>query len=245
MTRRHHRLLPLLAGSAALLLTGCGGLIHPTVNLEQINGLQLWQKVASIAVFTLFSEDLAYIAAGILASKGVMTFGWALFAVMLGTCLADYPLYVIGRLGGLTLLRRRPFRWFISERQIHQTEDLFQGHGAKLICTSRLIPGSRVPVYVAAGLLNYPLWKFSFFMILSGALASLGIAWVSMLLGEVVFEWVEAYESYLAAVAIAVVILVWIIVKLIEILATRRSRLVFLSRWRKFIGRPRRPVGED
>jgi len=213
--------------------------------LEKIAGRPLWQKVAAVAVAALFSEDLAAIAAGILASEGVMTFGWALFAATLGTYLGDFPLYLMGRIGGIALLRRRPFRWFINEKQIFQAEDLFRDHGAKLIFTSRLLPGSRLPVYAAAGLLNYSAWKFTVAMLLAGGLSSLVLVWGSMRLGEVVFDWFEVYEDYFVPVTVAVVIVVWIIVKALEILATRRSRLVFLSRFRKRFGWSRRPTVRD
>jgi membrane protein DedA with SNARE-associated domain len=239
MHRRRFAIQAAVVSCAAALLVGCAGL-DPMARLEDVEALPLWQKVAAVALSTLISEDLACIAGGILASKGVLTFGWALLAGFLGIYLGDIPLYLLGRLGGMGLLRRRPFRWFIKESQVLQAEELFRDHGGKLIFSSRLLPGSRVPVYVAAGVLRYPFWKFAVYMAIAGGISSLLLTWASMRLGEVVFDWLRVYEAYFFPVAAAMALAVWIVLKLLEVLATRRSRLVLLSRTRRLLGLGRR-----
>lgn len=234
MTRSRLPLFALLI--TVPFLAGCGG-FDPSTRLDWIEDLSLWQKVTAIAVATLISEDLACIAAGLLASEGVMTFEWALLAAFLGIYLGDIPLYLMGRLGGLDLLRRRPFRWFIKEAQILQAEGLFESHGGKIIFSSRLLPGSRLPVYAAAGVLNYPFWKFALYMFLAGALSALVLVWGSMRLGEVVLDWLKVYERFVFPIFLVLLVSVWGVVKLLEILATKRSRLVFLSKWRKWTAR--------
>ncbi len=225
-------LLPVTA-----LLTSCGSEWHLDSHLEEISQLPLWQKLVAIFLSSLVSEDLACIAAGILASEGILTFGWALTGAILAIYLGDIPLYLLGRWGGLPLLRRKPFRWFLREEQILQAESLFEEHGGKLIFSSRLIPGSRLPIDAAAGVLNYPFWKFALYMFFAGGLSALILVWGSMRLGEVVVEWLRIYEAHVFPALIAVIIVVWLVVKLFEILATRRSRLVFLSRCRKLFHR--------
>lgn len=229
----------LAAVCSAAALVGCAGL-DPASRLEDVEALPLWQKVAAIALSSLISEDLACIAGGILASKGVLTLGWAFLAAFLGIYLGDVPLYLLGRAGGIALMRRAPFRWFISEAQILQAEELFCQHGAKLIFSSRIIPGSRIPIYVAAGVLRYSLWRFIVYMALAGGLSTLILTWGSMRLGEVVFDWLKVYEAYFLPSMAGLALAVWIVVKAFEIFATRRSRLVFLSRTRRFFGLGRR-----
>lgn len=225
----------LFAIASVFLLTGCGGDRSEIVAmLEKAESLPLWQRIAGIALSTLISEDLASIAAGMLASENVLTLGWAVAASFLGIYIGDILLYFLGRIGGIALLRRIPFRWMIREDQILQAETLFREHGAKLIFSSRLLPGSRLPIYAAAGVLGYPLWKFSLFMALAGGLSAIVLVFISYRLGEVVFEWLEVYESYALPILVSAIILIWIGVKLFEILATRRSRLVFLARSRRF-----------
>ena len=201
--------------------------------------LSLWQILVAIFLFSLLSEDLACIGAGILASEGILTLEWAIAGSFLAIYLGDIPLYLIGRLGGMTLLRRKPFRWFIREDQIIQAESLFEQHGGKLIFSSRLLPGSRLPIYAAAGVLRYPFWRFAIYMALAGGLSAVILTWGSMRLGEVVLKWLKVYETYVFPAFVTGAILIWVTVKLLEILATRRSRLTFLARCRKLYYRVR------
>lgn len=237
MTRRifYRVFLPALAVLAVLVLTSCDNQAAVEAQLKSIGDLPLWQRVTAIAVSSLISEDLACIMAGILASEHVMPLGWALGASLIGIFFGDVALYAIGKLGGISLLRRIPFRWWISEKRIIQAESLFEEHGGKLIFTSRLLPGSRLPVYAAAGVLNYPFWKFAIFMSLAGGLSVVILVPLSYHLGGVVFEWLRVYEAYAIPVIAVFAILVWIGVKLFEILATKRSRLVFLAKCRKLL----------
>ncbi|MBP6601852.1 MAG: DedA family protein [Verrucomicrobiales bacterium] len=230
----------LLCLVALTTLTSCGLSLDPITQLDRIAELPLWQKLVAIGLSSLISEDLACIAAGMLASEGVLTFGWALTGAFLGIYLGDIPLYLMGRIGGITLLRRRPFCWFIKEDNIRLAESLFREHGGKLIFSSRLLPGSRLPTYAAAGVLRYPFWKFALYMFLAGGLSAIVLVWGSMRLGEVVFQWLKIYESYVFPTFLIVVFLVWVTVKLLEILATKRSRLVFLARCRKIYYRFRK-----
>ncbi|MEM9280916.1 MAG: DedA family protein, partial [Verrucomicrobiota bacterium] len=176
---------------------------------------------------------LACIAAGMLASKSAITLIWAIVASFLGIFIGDVGLFLLGKMGGIALLRRRPIRWFVKESQIHLAEKLFQEHGGKIIFSSRLLPGSRLPIYAAAGVVGYPILKFAFFMAVAGLLSAIVLVLVSYELGEIVFGWLEIYESFALPVFIAVLLLVWLTVKLMEIFATRRSRLVFLLRSRR------------
>jgi hypothetical protein len=77
-------------------------------------------------------------------------------------------------------------------------------------------------------------------MLLAGGLSTLILVWGSMRLGEVVFEWLRVYEAFALPIVLAVVVVIWIVVKTLEVLATRRSRLVFLARWRKLFGLAKR-----
>lgn len=228
---------PLLQGAflitMAMVLSSCGDGATMSGRLDAVESLPLWQRVTAIGFATLISEDLACITAGLLASEGVLSFGWALTAGFLGIYIGDMFLYLMGRIGGIALLRRAPFRWMIKEAQIEQAENLFEEHGAKIIFSSRLLPGSRLPVYAAAGVLNYPLWRFALFMFLAGGLSALILVGGSRHLGEVVIDWLKVYEAWAIPVFTTAALLIWLTVKLLEIFATRRSRLVFLARARK------------
>lgn len=234
MTRHRSILRLFFLGALVLCLAGCGGSGGSFFDrLEGADDLRLWQIVTLIALSTLISEDLACIAAGMLASEDIISLPWALVAPFLGIYLGDMALYAIGRLGGIGLLRRAPFRWMINEQQVIQAEKLFEEYGGTIIFSSRLLPGSRLPVYAAAGVLRYPFLRFTVFMFLASALSCIVLVPLSLLLGEVIFEWLETYEAYAVQIFVGAALAIWLAVKIVGIVATRRSRLVFLVRMRR------------
>jgi len=239
MTRPQRRrfILILILIPVAASLTGCGSQVELNQQLDDIASLPLWQRMMAIALSTLVSEDLACITAGVMASKEVLGFTWALLAAFLGIYVGDVALYALGRIGGMALLDRRPFRWIIPPERVAQAELLFEEHGGKLIFSSRLLPGSRLPVYAAAGVLKYSPWRFAIFMLLAGGLSTIILVSLSYHLGAAIFSYLEVYEQYAVPVFAGLIAAVWITIKLVEILATRRSRLTFLAQVRKLLRR--------
>lgn len=235
-----------VTGSCCLLLglvvlTGCGekgaGLAD---QMEMAQHLPPWQVAAVIALATLISEDISTIAAGILAANGFLHFSWALVGSLSGVLLGDFGLYVIGYYGGMPALRKAPFRWWVKEENVRQAANMFGQHGATLIFTSRLIPGSRFPLYLGAGVLRYPFWKYSLNLLIACCASTLALLFLAWKVGEVLLDYLKVYERYALPVFIGIVILVWLTVKLIEIMATRQSRLRFLAKsrnlWRRLRG---------
>lgn len=239
MTRPQRRrfFLLLAAIPVAASLTGCGSQVELNQQLDDIASLPLWQRMMGIALSTLISEDLACITAGVMASKQVLGFSGALVASFVGIYVGDVALYALGRIGGMALLDRPPFRWILPPERVAQAESLFEEHGGKLIFSSRLLPGSRLPVYAAAGVLKYSPWRFALFMLLAGGLSAVILVGLSYHLGSAIFNYLEVYEQYAFPVFAGIILVVWITIKLVEILATRRSRLTFLSQVRKLLRR--------
>ncbi len=228
----------------ALMATGCGSADESSTQTLSKKGelssflsipdnLPLGRAIISIAAATLISEDLACLSAGILSSKGSIPYWAALFGGFLGIYLGDVGLYVIGRIGGIGLLRRRPIRWLVKERMVVQAEELFREHGAKLIFSSRLLPGSRLPIYAAAGVLSYPIGRFCLFMGLAGGLSALVLVTLAHLLGNDLIIWLQQRERFAIPAAALATLLLWMGTKTFEILSSRRNRLSFLAKWRR------------
>jgi len=231
LIRRNLSLL-IVAALALVCLTGCGTKMSFEEQMEVFDGLPPWQIATGLAFFTLISEDVATITAGIVASEGIIPFWVAVFGVFCGIYVEDVLIFFLGKIGGIGLLKRRPFRWLIKEKQILQAETLFEEHGGKMIFTSRFLPGSRIPLYVAAGVLNYSSWRFCLYMFIAAAVWTPILAWIAMKLGDVLIGWLKIYERYALPIFIITLLLIWLSIKLFEILATRRSRLTFLARVR-------------
>lgn len=104
-----------------------------------------------IALSTLISEDLACVGAGLMAAKGIISYGDAALAAFIGIFIGDLLLYALGRYVARPAMKRVPFKWIFREQAIRQSSEWFTERGPMVILLSRFLPGSRFPTYVAAG----------------------------------------------------------------------------------------------
>ena len=152
----------LLAASSLLIGTAATG-VDPDVPVffaPVSNTEELITAVGILAVAMQSSEDLTCIAAGILVSDGFIGFWWATLGCFLGILLGDVGLYLIGRFFGLTALKWKPMRRILPEHRVTRWARGFDTRGFSLIVLSRFVPGSRVPVYFAAGMLRMSFLHF-------------------------------------------------------------------------------------
>lgn len=140
----------------------------------------------TLAAATLVSEDGATLTAGALVAARTIDAEWAIAAVALGIWAGDLGLFAIGRFA-----RRIPAvagwvnrRWSIEA--VRSMESRLARGAPVAIFGSRFMPGTRVLLYVAAGLLHVRpsifaasaaaaslLWT----MTVVSAVASLGALW--------------------------------------------------------------------
>ena len=154
---------------------------------------------ACLAAATLTSEDLTCIAAGLFARAQQVTLFVAITGCAIGIFLGDLGLWLIGRYMG-----RRALRWRWVERRLPAARVEAVGHwfderGWRAIVASRFMPGTRVPVYVAAGIVGrrpaaFMLWTLLAVAIwtplLVGLTALLGPAFVSASLAFLGGGWI-------------------------------------------------------
>jgi len=217
--------------ASPFFLAGCNYDAHLSERLDQASELDTWQIGLILGTGTLISEDLSSVSGGVLASRGAVPFWVGAFSCFLGIWIGDLGLYWLGRLGGRRLIRKFPFNWWISERRLEQGEQLFDRHGGKLIFTSRFLPGSRVPVYVASGILGFPFWRFALFMAVACAIWTPLLVGFAMKLGDVLLEWLAVYEKAAWIGFILVVVIVWLVIQILEYTLTHRGRRLLYSKW--------------
>jgi membrane protein DedA with SNARE-associated domain/pimeloyl-ACP methyl ester carboxylesterase len=131
-----------------------------------------------LALATLVSEDLACITAGLLVSEGRAGFVFVTLACLVGIVAGDILLYLVGKIVGRRALRKVPLRWLVSPEGLQRSSDWLNRNGLAVIFTSRFVPGTRLPTYLAAGVLNTSLLRFSFYMLLACAV------WTPLLVGS-------------------------------------------------------------
>src|SRR5271168_4754998 len=128
--------------------------------------MPLW-KAAGFFLATFVLEDVAAIGAGLLLATGAISWPAALTACFLGIWLGDAGLYALARFGGRKWFERSSLRRFSAK--VARSEKWFAERGTPILIFSRLVPGARLPTYLAAGFLRVPASRF---LLVTGVAAS-------------------------------------------------------------------------
>lgn len=132
----------------------------------------------ALGLSTLISEDLACIAAGLLVSDGRAGFLFVTLACLLGIFAGDMMLFLIGKIVGRKTLQWKPVQWLVSPQRLEISQKWLERNGAAVIFTSRFVPGTRLPTYLAAGLLHRGSLRFILYFLVSAAV------WTPLLVGS-------------------------------------------------------------
>lgn len=110
----------------------------------------MWAALA-LAFGTLISEDAAVGGAAVLARAGAVSPAVAVVAVALGIWIGDLGLFLAGRLAA----RWAPLAEYVDRRwpptELQALARRLERRAGWAIFASRALPGTRVPLYVAAG----------------------------------------------------------------------------------------------
>jgi membrane protein DedA with SNARE-associated domain len=135
-----------------------------------------------LALATFVSEDLTCVAAGVLVAQAEIRFWPAAFACFTGILAGDMLLFAGGRY----------LRTFVSSSHVERAAARLEERGFMAVFASRFLPGSRLPLYVAAGLARVSLWRFA------GYCAAAGMVWVPLLVALAAWLGRDALESALS-----------------------------------------------
>lgn len=186
-----------------------------------------------ILLSTWFSEDLACIGAGILVVNGFIPFWPASFSAILGILIGDFAFYLAGRILGTSVLEVAPFKWIIKKPAIDKTIHWFNRKGPALLVISRFIPGSRMPVYLSAGILNTSFWRFLIYFGGTTLIWTPIFVWISKVAGNEIFRLYDTYDDIAIWLIVPTVLLVWGLYKLLAPLFTQSGRRAFYHRLRR------------
>ncbi|MCA1850692.1 MAG: VTT domain-containing protein, partial [Acidobacteria bacterium] len=202
-------------------------------NVPPARGVAALILGGSIAASTLVSEDLTCIAAGVMAAEGRISFWLAALACLLGIFVGDLMLFLAGRYLGRPALRHAPLKWFVRPEDVERSSAWMSRRGMAVIAISRFVPGTRLPTYFTAGLLQTSFWRFSLYFFLAAAV------WTPLLVGLALVIGEEAAKSTLLAGRGAWIkmlvsgIIVFVVVRLVIRLLSFRGRRMLLARWRR------------
>src|SRR6266545_3163631 len=118
-----------------------------------------WPEVLTVVVLvlgTLVSEDLTCITAGLLIQRGELGLTAGMVACTAGIFAGDMGLWLLRRLFGVAALA---WPWAVralKRGRAEETRAWLGRHAAAAIVGSRFLPGTRLPLYLVAGVLGFP-----------------------------------------------------------------------------------------
>ena len=150
-------------------------------------------KAAGFFFATFVLEDAAAVGAGLLLAAGSLSWPAAFTACFLGIWLGDAGLYALARFAGRGWFERSAWRRF--SRKVARSEQWFAARGTPILIFSRLVPGMRLPTYLAAGFLRVPAPRFVLITGLAALVWTFAILLLAQTFGVQLLKWLGAYKS--------------------------------------------------
>ena len=204
--------------------------------LPPIAGFAFVLTLLLIVAATFVSEDLTCIGTGLLIARGTLPWTAGVGACLVGLVVGDLLLYAGGRWIGRPVTRVAPLRWMIRPEELERACRWFTERSAALLIGGRFVPGTRLPTYVAAGVVRMPLIPFSLWIVVAAALWTPLLVGGTALFGAVAAEQIGAFQHralpWLIATALGVLIALRVGVPLFSAAGRRR----FLARWGRVRG---------
>jgi len=141
------------------------------------------QLALALAIFlaTFVYEDGATLLAATLSASGKLDPALGIGAAFLGIWVGDIGLYALGALFRSNAVRWPRLRRALKPEAFNKAEGWLAQNASLAIAMSRTIPGSRLPLYLAAGALGLPLRRFARITAICAAL------WVLVIFG--IWRW--------------------------------------------------------
>lgn len=178
--------------------------------------LDVWGYPAYFAMFIAsalgspLTEDLLLLLGGYLLGTRVFSWPPAMATALVGVVATDALLYGFGRKLRQHSLRRGFIRRVIRPGRLRVATRWFARFGDKLVFVARLVPGTRMIVFVSAGLRGMSFLRFLIYDVAASLLWVPALLWLGAKFGErvggvqAVLDWVA---SRMLWVLIALVIL--------------------------------------
>lgn len=137
--------------------------------------------IGAIILATFVSEDLTCLAVSLMVAQGDIKAGVGVFACLAGIFIGDVGLYLVGRWMGRGVLRLKFIRKRLNRDLFDAWSSKFDKLGWTAVLASRFVPGTRLPVYLAAGVVGHKpgrfiLWLFIAVLLWAPLIVLLGAA---------------------------------------------------------------------
>ena len=137
----------------------------------------------AIVLLSFISEDAATISSALSLFGGPINWQLGFAACFAGIWLGDLGLYSLARCFGKPILKSSWIARFADAEAIEWCQTRFNDHASLKLLASRFVPGTRLPTYLAAGLLSMPVTRFALVTAFGALLWIGGIFIIAKLLG--------------------------------------------------------------
>jgi membrane protein DedA with SNARE-associated domain len=154
----------------------------------------------AIILLSFVSEDAATISSALSSFGGPISWPLGFVACFAGIWLGDLGLYSLARCLGKPILRNRWVARFADPAAIERCRTKFNNHASLTLLGSRFVPGTRLPTYLAAGLLSMPVTRFAAVTGFGALLWIGGVFIIAKLLGTQALVWFSFFHGKIAAI---------------------------------------------
>ena len=191
---------------------------------------QAFLASTAIILLSFVSEDAATISSSLSIFGGPLSWPLGFATCFAGIWLGDLGLYWLARYLGKPVLRSRWIARFADADAIERCQEKFNQHGSLTLLTSRFVPGTRLPTYLAAGLLSMPVARFALVTAFAALLWIGGIFAIAALLGSQALLWFSFLQGKIAAIVFTA-FLIGAVLLFVRKLASASIFVRRLTRW--------------
>lgn len=199
-----------------------------------IGGWTLIIIILLLALISIFSEDLACIAGGLLVASGIINFWYAVLGACIGVLGADVILYFLGKWIGNPILQWIPFKWFIKKEDIQHAEQMYRMRGVEIIFATRFLPGTRLPVYLVSGMIRVKFSFFLFYFVLSMMIWAPLLVGISALIGQPMISYLASYQEHALWLIPVILGTIYIVAKGVILVSTPTGRRKVIVKTERF-----------
>jgi membrane protein DedA with SNARE-associated domain len=161
----------------------------------------------AIILLSFVSEDAATISSALSIFGGPLSWPLGFVSCFAGIWLGDLGLYSVARCLGKPILQSRLIARFADAAAIGRCQEKFNRRGSLTLLASRFVPGTRLPTYLAAGLLSMPVARFAIVTALAALLWIGGIFAIAELLGSHALAWFSLVQGKIASIVFTTLLL--------------------------------------
>jgi len=184
----------------------------------------------AIILLSFFSEDAAAISSALSVLGGPLNWRVGFLSCFAGIWLGDLGLYSFARYGGNNLFRSSWLTRFADPATITRAEKTFARSSGLVLLTSRFVPGTRLPTYLAAGLFRMPARRFALITAVGALVWVTGIFALTKFFGAHALIWFTSAQTKIAAFVLTAAVLVAAILLLRKVRSFARF-FEYLRQW--------------